>query len=539
MFSGLFTNIFDDNYFNYENITKDKFQLKFPQNVENSLNFNKNNDKHVIYIAKKLAGYNKLIDIKSFYEFLIFFNSVLKLKNIDQINYLSITGEIFNSLINLKENKISPQYKQILLQNICKLSNIKANESEVNNKTLKNTEKNDSFKKDLDKEDQHENNNILKDNSIKLINNNYNIHQNNIIMINNPIVSYGNQKNKQFLGRKYLKYYQKKDKVILKTKEINILNDEINLKVEKKEENNDNNDNNEICILINDYFKEKEKQEEKFIEESSEKKLQEKNVVKKKIKLKLKNKNIKHFSEGQEKKVVMDLFKNKSSVNFFIFEDKYKNLISNVDRPKRRKRVHLPSLKQEYKIYLEKAKIFQNELIEFNNTIYDSELNKLLGNNKHIFMRNHFPSMYEGENFYKYYYQINKNRENFLKENIVQNISQPNPENRMNDKYEMKLIWKQNEKEINDKEIEELLFKVEMKFPIEEFKWTQEVVLELLMKENYNPESLLKVLNNETFKQEIEEREAELVEIEEIPSNKKLSLRRTYQRNNPGFYFNK
>lgn len=532
MFSGLFTNIFNDNIFNYENISKDEFLIKFPQNVENSLDLNKNNDKHVIYIAKMLAGYNKLIDIKSFYEFIIFFNNVLKLKNLDQINYLSITGEIFNSLINLKENKISPQYKQILLQNISKLSNIKV--SDVNNSTSKSiTEKQEPFLKSLDKENQYDNKkNVFKESPIKLINNNYNIHQNNIIMINNPIVSYGNQKNKQFLGRKYLKYHPKNDKNILKNKQVSVLNDEINLNIDKKEENN-----NEICILINDYFNEK-KEETKLIEES-EKRLQENNVAKKKIKLKLKNKNFKHFSEGQEKKVVMDLFKNKTSVNFFIFEDKYKNLISNVDRPKRRKRVHLPSSKQEYKIYLEKAKIFQNELIEFNNTIYESELNKLLVNNKHIFMRNHFPSMYEGENFYKYFFQINKNREIFLKENIVQIISQPNRENIMNENNKMKLIWKQNENQINDKEIEELLFKVEMKFPIEEFKWTQEVVLELLMKENYNPESLLKVLNNETFKQEIEVREAELVEIEEIPSNKKLSLRRTYQRNNPGFYFNK
>ena len=123
----------------------------------------------------------------------------------------------------------------------------------------------------------------------------------------------------------------------------------------------------------------------------------------------IKPKSAKSFETKAEKKVVSNLYKYTPSANFFIFEDKYKTIVESVDNPKKRKN-NESFLKNEYKAFLEKTKIFNAELNEFKNTLYSEEFRKTLQDDKHIFMNKHFPESYDAENFYKYIYLINKKR---------------------------------------------------------------------------------------------------------------------------------
>ena len=217
--------------------------------------------------------------------------------------------------------------------------------------------------------------------------------------------------------------------------------------------------------------------------------------------------------------------------------------------PKKRKN-NESFLKNEYKAFLEKTKIFNAELNEFKNTLYSEEFRKTLQDDKHIFMNKHFPESYDAENFYKYIYLINKKRSEDpqiceLKRNDCVLSNQPKEEiSKSKDLVpyikEMKQIWKFDKTKTTEKEIENLLFEVEKQFPIEDFKWTQEVVLELFMKQDYNSTSFFNILNEATFKHEIEERATKGVAPDICDDmNKRSFLRKTAQREIKGFYVNK
>lgn len=241
------------------------------------------------------------------------------------------------------------------------------------------------------------------------------------------------------------------------------------------------------------------------------------------------------------------------SINYLKFDSKYKEMVEFVDNPRRKNDY---SWMKDSKSYLEKAKLLNEELNEFK-SIFPNELNGCLKEESHFFMKREFPSMYEVENFYESIYLVKKRKlkiEQFICDlvdtpmNLGRNLSSNNLEISIKDVGSntnttnqsivnipvMRKIWEPST--INETQIEDLLFNIEKKFPIEEFHWTQEVVLELLMKQNYDCDKLLSMLDELNFKQAIEERASQSTDNIPLDDNltKRLSLRRSTQTQHPG-----
>ena len=252
------------------------------------------------------------------------------------------------------------------------------------------------------------------------------------------------------------------------------------------------------------------------------------------------------FNKINQKKVISDLYSNDINPKFYLSEKEYTIMAKYVDVNKN-KQINGLSLSKFRKEFLEKTKLMQAELNEFKK-IYNYELNKCLESNpKHVYMKLHFPLAYNEENFYKYIYKIeirrkdinlytcninkdsnnindksacnqfNYNADKILDEGLVPNITK------------MRKIWSPDEDKINDKQIIDLLYNVEKRYPIESYKWTQEVILELLMRYNYNADYFLAFLEDLDFKQVINEKSG--LSTNNIPtdenSRRKLSLRKS------------
>lgn len=233
----------------------------------------------------------------------------------------------------------------------------------------------------------------------------------------------------------------------------------------------------------------------------------------------------------------------RGGASHFRLDRKYQELVDLVENPRK----HVSNLSKDAKAYLEKAKLLKEELNEFRN-IYQDELNECLKDSSHVFMKNQFPTMYNTENFYENIYLLKKRRENIKNHvcdvklvNEGKSMSSNNLEillsgNKINSCSQnivniktMRKIWDPKNTDVN--RIQDLLFNIEKKFPIEEFRWTQEVVLELLMKQNYDDEKLLNMLDELNFKQAIEERASQLTDTIPLDDTvtKRLSLRRSTQ----------
>ena len=492
MFAGLFTSIIEKNEDREE---KDSSNTKKDDNSKSN-----NLIEDIKFVAKLLTSLNKTFDIACFFQFLNTLNDILVSNNLEIINYENEILEMFSFIVNLSVDKITVTYKQIILQNISNISNLlkPTFTNNVNNKQA------DSFNYLLPKSTHTE----VKDDKT-IINHNYMVQHNNIIMVNNTQIPNNNitenksNKNYSFLGKK-----KKKENIPAKT-------------------------------IKKDGF------DNYYDDSSSEKEDPKYNPVKNTKKQPQSFKKEVNLEAKYEQKVISDLYKNSKSANFFIFEDKYKSLIEKVNNPKRKGKSESMNNKQELYAYLEKTKIFKVELNQFMTSLYNEELEKVLNNNKkHQFMKEHFPSMYEDENFYKYIYLVNKGRN--CMETLICEVP-AETENTQINKIEQKeksilsqnkIIWKPCNEKISENQIEDLLFKVEMKFPMEEFKWTQEVVLELLMKQDYNIQQLLVILDELNFKQVIEDKVGK--STDEIPlddNTRKQSLRKTSQRQMIGYSF--
>jgi hypothetical protein len=116
------------------------------------------------------------------------------------------------------------------------------------------------------------------------------------------------------------------------------------------------------------------------------------------------------------------------SINYNDFNDNDLEMINKINNPRRKKtnKDSNPKISKETYFFSEKSQALKEDLNEFNN-IYEAEVGKVLQDKAHIFMKNHFPLMYNLENFYLYLYRYQKERREknlfveFKKENENEN----------------------------------------------------------------------------------------------------------------------
>lgn len=242
-------------------------------------------------------------------------------------------------------------------------------------------------------------------------------------------------------------------------------------------------------------------------------------------------------------------------INCFKFDEKYKEMMEFVENPRRKNEY---SWIKDSKSYLKRSKLLIEEINEFKG-IYSNELDECLKEECHVLMRKEFPSMYEVENFYENIFLVKKQKlkinqlvcdikakpsnegPNILISNAdmekaikdaANNIS--TPKHGFENIPIMKKMWEPSS--MNEFLLQELLSNIENKFPREKFHWTQEVVLELLMKQNFDSNKLMSMLDDLNFKEAIEERASQ--STDNIPFDekltKRLSLRRSTQTQHQG-----
>lgn len=93
------------------------------------------------------------------------------------------------------------------------------------------------------------------------------------------------------------------------------------------------------------------------------------------------------------------------------FNDNDLEMINKINNP-RRKKINgesIPRQHQEKYFYPEKTQALKEELNEFY-PLYEDEIKKVADDKSHIFMKQHFPLMYNVENFYLYLYKYPKDR---------------------------------------------------------------------------------------------------------------------------------
>jgi hypothetical protein len=237
------------------------------------------------------------------------------------------------------------------------------------------------------------------------------------------------------------------------------------------------------------------------------------------------------------------------SISYNDFNDNDLEMINKINNPRRKKINKDSNARQSKEKYFfpEKAHALKEELNEFY-PMYEAEIKKVAEVKAHIFMKNHFPLMYNPENFYLYLYKYPKDRrekniiadfKKYEENKTIEIESKENPESSkvqilksdekskisedehsttLNqekpkiDLRETKIIklWDCNHK--NDVEgkflnfrknylfflVENYLFDVEKIWPIEQYIYSQEAALELLMHNNYCIEESIEKIKKKT-----------------------------------------
>jgi hypothetical protein len=186
-------------------------------------------------------------------------------------------------------------------------------------------------------------------------------------------------------------------------------------------------------------------------------------------------KDVKHVSNPR---------RGSSNLSYNLLEEHEMKLIDSIDKPKKKKNTH-HELHEKTKLKLALQKYSPN---------FSTDLATTLRNPVHGFMKSNFPKMYELENYYLYIKQVSERRQNKLKHLISEVDSRIKRLRRTDQKQEpttYKKVW--DPSIISSREgkptitlVEEFLFKVEKVWPIDNYIWSQEVVLEILAENGYD-----------------------------------------------------
>lgn len=173
------------------------------------------------------------------------------------------------------------------------------------------------------------------------------------------------------------------------------------------------------------------------------------------------------------------------------FTESELNLINSIDKPRKSKK------NNQEKIYCAGKNIstkIKQEIKEFA-PCYEEQLKELKKDKYYSFMITNFPEMYSLNNFYIHIKQNFTRKENI--KDFTVNILDSNKEK---DEVKIKKIW--DCEKIDDQKCQELLFSIEKVWPIKTYKFSQELVLELLRINDYDFEKTkMKIIQqNEEFK---------------------------------------
>lgn len=230
-----------------------------------------------------------------------------------------------------------------------------------------------------------------------------------------------------------------------------------------------------------------------------------------------------------------------SYINLTSFRKEDLEKINLIDNPSQRIKFN-QYIKEERKFLLEKSKNLKYEL-EMYEPEFIEELKETLQDPLHEFMKLNFPCMYECEQFYLNHHKFKERRQSPNFKDHVVNFEYKNQENcfikdsnlnsnlksgymniRMN--REMKKVWECDK--ISEDQVEAALFEIDRRFPLYEYHWKQETILELLMIQNYDLDSLLTIIGDSNFKEVIENQNVDVpntIAYDET-SQRKLSLRK-------------
>lgn len=179
------------------------------------------------------------------------------------------------------------------------------------------------------------------------------------------------------------------------------------------------------------------------------------------------------------------------------------NLINMIDKPRKgKKKSHQNSficLGKEISLRL------KEEIKEYA-PFYEKELEKLKLNKFHCFMIKHFPEMYKLNNFYIFIKQNTIRKSQLESKNLTQNKQDIITINEEKNEQFIKKVWESNK--IDDSKSQEFLFSIEKVWPLKDYKFCQELSLELFKMNNFDYEhTKSKIINvDDEFKTLVNDR---------------------------------
>lgn len=178
------------------------------------------------------------------------------------------------------------------------------------------------------------------------------------------------------------------------------------------------------------------------------------------------------------------------------FTESELNLINFIDKPRKGKKKNQNNmLKCSDKNISNKIKQEIKDFAPF----YEQEITELKKDKYHSFMINNFPEMYSLNNYYIHI------KQNFTRKEKINDFT-VNIDTNENSEMKAKKKWDCNK--LNDQKCQEFLFSVEKVWPIKNYKFSEELVLELLKSNEYDLEnSKLKIIQeHEEFKNLVKEK---------------------------------
>ena len=160
----------------------------------------------------------------------------------------------------------------------------------------------------------------------------------------------------------------------------------------------------------------------------------------------------------------------KNDRNSYEYSEIEKNLIEKINNEKLRSKIPI--------------NLLQNEELRAYLPQFEIDLENVKPEKNHLFMMNNFAEMYDINNFYLFTKKNLERKKDLIANELVANIEKINTKERENINVSFKSNWKRDIIETNC--VEEYLFEVEKIWPNDEYNFSQELSLELLMLNDYN-----------------------------------------------------
>jgi len=165
-------------------------------------------------------------------------------------------------------------------------------------------------------------------------------------------------------------------------------------------------------------------------------------------------------------------------------------MVNQIDQPRKRKKKGEESDQAQFdplKILEKEVSPMLREEIKNYLPLFEEEVGKLKDDKGHQLMIQYFPEMYKNVNkFYIFIKAGNERKKQLEKRQLLVNIERrPNHCNK-SDTSNIRKIWDSNK--IEDKQLQDYLFALEKQWPNSKYRFSQELILDLLKINNYDYE---------------------------------------------------